>query len=163
LWICRKTVSVFAKPLLHDHFDSKMSEADEDSYKSKVASQSETKSHISYCVAAKSRITHMDTHQHHTISSTLTHIPLISFVYCKYHTPEWWQKFTSRLFLCMLLSRKSHFEGEQLVQKCFDLCRNNHSICPGAAWNRIDIFGAYDQSYTFAQPAHQTARWSFIV
>jgi len=73
LWICRKTVSAFAKPLLHDDFDSKMSEADEDSYKPKVASQSETKSHISYCVAAKSRITHMDTHQHHAISSSRTY------------------------------------------------------------------------------------------
>jgi len=39
--------------------------------------QSETKSHISYCVAAKSHSVHMGTHEHHPISS-LTHINLLS-------------------------------------------------------------------------------------
>jgi len=49
-----------------------------------VANQSETKSHISYCVTAKSHIIHMDTHEHNPISSSLTHIPLLSEFYCKY-------------------------------------------------------------------------------
>jgi len=43
-----------------------------------VANQSETKSHVFYCVTAKSRITQMDTHEHHLYSSSLTHIPLLS-------------------------------------------------------------------------------------
>jgi len=163
LWICRKTVSVFAKPLLHDHFDAKMSEADEDSYKPKVASQSETKSHIYYCVAAKSRIT-----RGHTSASPnlfLTHAHTIDQLRLLQisHTTMMTTKITSPLLLCMLLSRTSDFEGEQLVQKCFHLCTNKYSIYFGAAWNRLDTFGAYDQSYTFAQPAAQTARWSFIV
>jgi len=34
-----------------------------------VANQSETTNHISYCVTAKSHITHMDTHEHHPICS----------------------------------------------------------------------------------------------
>jgi len=37
-----------------------------------------TKSHILYCVTAKSRIIHFGTHEHHPISSSLTHIPLLS-------------------------------------------------------------------------------------
>jgi len=39
-----------------------------------VAKQSETKSYISYCATAKSHIIHMGTHEHKTISSSLTHI-----------------------------------------------------------------------------------------
>jgi len=35
-----------------------------------VANQSETKSHIFYCVTAKSHIIHMGTHEHHPISSS---------------------------------------------------------------------------------------------
>ena len=79
------------------------------------------------------------------------------------HTRVITTKFASRLFLCMLLSRTSDFEGEPLVQKCFVLCTNIYSIYFGAAWNRLDTFGAYDQSYTFGQPVAQKARWSFIV
>jgi len=52
-----------------------------------VANQSETKSHISYCVTAKSQIIHMGTHEHHPISSSLAHMPLLNWIYCKYHTP----------------------------------------------------------------------------
>jgi len=44
----------------------------------RVVNQSEIKSHISYCVTAKSHIKHMGTHEHHPISSSLTHIPLLS-------------------------------------------------------------------------------------
>jgi len=40
-----------------------------------MANQSETMRHISYCVTAKSHITHMGTHEHHPISFLLTHIP----------------------------------------------------------------------------------------
>ena len=36
------------------------------------------KSHIHYCVVATSHIIHMDTHEHHPISSSLAHIPLLS-------------------------------------------------------------------------------------
>jgi len=43
-----------------------------------VANQSETKSHISYCVTAKSHIIHMGAHEHHLISPSLTHVPLLS-------------------------------------------------------------------------------------
>ena len=54
-----------------------------------VANQSETKSHIFYCVTAKSHIIHMGTHEHHPIPSSLTHThrPLLSQIYCKCHTP----------------------------------------------------------------------------
>jgi len=53
----------------------------------------------------KSHIIHMDTHKHHHISSLLTHIPLLSQIYCKYHTPTWqWQNFTRHLLFCMLLT-----------------------------------------------------------
>jgi len=38
-----------------------------------VASQSKTKSHISYSVTATSHIRQMGTHEHNPISSTLTH------------------------------------------------------------------------------------------
>jgi len=47
-------------------------------YMEGVANQSETKSHIFYCVTAKSRIIHIGTHEHHTASSSLTHIPLLN-------------------------------------------------------------------------------------
>jgi len=43
-----------------------------------VVNQSETNSHISYCVTAKSHIIHMDTHEHHLISPSLSHTPLLS-------------------------------------------------------------------------------------
>jgi len=43
-----------------------------------VANQSETKGYISYCVTVKSHTIHMGTHEHHPISSSLTHIPMIS-------------------------------------------------------------------------------------
>jgi len=38
-----------------------------------VAKRSRTKSHISYCVTAKSHIIHTGTHKRQTISSSLTH------------------------------------------------------------------------------------------
>ena len=41
-----------------------------------VANQSEPKSHIFYCVTAKSHITHMGTHEHHLITSSHTHTDL---------------------------------------------------------------------------------------
>ena len=47
-------------------------------YMEGVANESETKSHISYCVTAKSRIIHMGTHEHHTASSSLTRIHLLN-------------------------------------------------------------------------------------
>jgi len=38
----------------------------------------------------------------------LTHIPLLSQIYCKYHTPAWQgQNFTSHLLLCILFSGTS--------------------------------------------------------
>jgi len=84
-----------------------------------MANQSETNSHISHCVTAKSHITHVGTHERHPISSSLKHVPLLSYIYCKYHTPTWQgQKFTSRLLLCMLFSGIS----------------NNYVR---AAWNRV--------------------------
>jgi len=43
-----------------------------------VANQSETKSRIYYCVTAKSYIIHMDTHEHHPISSSVKHVPFLS-------------------------------------------------------------------------------------
>ena len=43
-----------------------------------VANQSETNSHISYCVTAKSHIIHMGAHEHHLISPSLKHVPLLS-------------------------------------------------------------------------------------
>jgi len=51
------------------------------------ANQSETKSDISYCVTAKSHIIHIGTHEHHPISSSLTHIPhgndrTLQTIYC---------------------------------------------------------------------------------
>jgi len=50
-----------------------------------------------YCVTAKSHIMHMGTHEHHSSSSSLKHIPLLSYIYCRYHTPTWqWHNFTSR-------------------------------------------------------------------
>jgi len=45
-----------------------------------MADQSDTKSQISYCVTASSHIIHTGTHEHHSISSTLTHIPLLGRV-----------------------------------------------------------------------------------
>jgi len=40
-----------------------------------VDNQSETRSHVSYCVTAKSHIIHMGAHEdHNPISSSLTHI-----------------------------------------------------------------------------------------
>ena len=48
---------------------------------------------------------------------------------------------------------------------CSDCCKKFIIAGPGGllvfftAWKQ-DIFGAYGQSYTFAQPALQTARWS---
>jgi len=41
-----------------------------------VANQSE--SHISYCITANSHITHISTREHHPISSSFTHVPLLS-------------------------------------------------------------------------------------
>jgi len=38
-----------------------------------VANRSETKSHVSYCVTAKSHIIHKGTYEHNPISSSLTH------------------------------------------------------------------------------------------
>jgi len=68
-----------------------------------VAKQSETSSHISYCVTAKSHTIHVSTHEHHPISSSLKHVPLLSYIYCKYHTPRWQgQNFTSHLLSCTL-------------------------------------------------------------
>ena len=70
-----------------------------------VANQSETKSDIFYCVATKNHIIHMGAHEHHPISSSLTHMPLLSYIYCKYCTPAWqWQNFARRLLLCLLFS-----------------------------------------------------------
>jgi len=43
-----------------------------------VANQSETNSHISYCVTAKSHIIHMGAHDRHLISPSLKHVPLLS-------------------------------------------------------------------------------------
>jgi len=43
-----------------------------------VANQSETNSHISCCAAAKKRIIHMGTYVQNPISSSLTHILLLS-------------------------------------------------------------------------------------
>jgi len=43
-----------------------------------MANQSETKSHISYCVTAESHIMHMGTHEHHPIFSSITHTQLCS-------------------------------------------------------------------------------------
>jgi len=43
-----------------------------------VTNQSKTKSYISYCITAKNHIIHMGTHEHHHISSSPTHIPLLS-------------------------------------------------------------------------------------
>jgi len=40
-----------------------------------VDNQSEAKSHISYCVTAKSPTIHTGTHEHHPISSSLAHTP----------------------------------------------------------------------------------------
>ena len=72
-----------------------------------VANQSET-SHIAYYDTTKNHIMHVDTHEHHPISSSLTHIPLLSYIYCKYHTPIWQlQNCTSHLLLCMLFSGTS--------------------------------------------------------
>ena len=50
----------------------------EEESRPEVANQLETKSHISYCVTAKSHIIHIGTHEHRPISSSLTHIPLLS-------------------------------------------------------------------------------------
>ena len=50
-------------------------------------------------VTAKSHIIHIN----HPISSSLTHIPLLTQTYYKYHTPTWrWQNFTSHLLRCTL-------------------------------------------------------------
>jgi len=39
---------------------------------------------------------------------THTHVPLLSWIYCKYHTPtRKWRNFTCHLLLCMLLSGSS--------------------------------------------------------
>jgi len=43
-----------------------------------VANQLETKSHIPYCVTAKSRIIHIGTHEHHPASSPHSHTYLCS-------------------------------------------------------------------------------------
>jgi len=40
-----------------------------------MAIQSETKSHISHYVIAKSHIIHIGTHEYHPVSSSLTHKP----------------------------------------------------------------------------------------
>ena len=56
---------------------------------------------------AKSHIIHMmGTHERNPITSSLTHILLLSYIYCKYHTRQW-QNFTSHLFLCLLFSGTS--------------------------------------------------------
>jgi len=48
-----------------------------------VGNQSETKSHISYCVIAKSHIMHMmGTHERNPIASSLTHMLLFSWICC---------------------------------------------------------------------------------
>jgi len=46
--------------------------------KAGVANQSANKSHISYCVTATSHIIDMGTREHHPISSSLKHVPLLS-------------------------------------------------------------------------------------
>jgi len=43
-----------------------------------MANQSETNSHISYCVIAKSHIIHMGAHEHLLICPSLKHVPLLS-------------------------------------------------------------------------------------
>ena len=41
--------------------------------------------------------------------SSLKHIPLLSYIYCKYHTPTWHrQNFTSHFLACMLFSGTSN-------------------------------------------------------
>ena len=52
-----------------------------------VPNQFETKSHISYCVTAKSHIIHKGIQENYPISYLLTHIPLLTCIYCKCHTP----------------------------------------------------------------------------
>jgi len=53
-----------------------------------VGNQSETKSHISYCVIEKSHIIHkMGTHERNPIASSITHMLLFIWIYCEYHTP----------------------------------------------------------------------------
>jgi len=43
--------------------------------------QSKTKSHISYCVIAKSNIIHMGTHAHHPISSSHTYLSQLDLLW----------------------------------------------------------------------------------
>ena len=70
-----------------------------------VANQSETKSHISYCVTANSHSIPMSAHEHYPISSSLTHISLLSQIYFTYRTPKWQlQDLVSHLLLCTLFS-----------------------------------------------------------
>jgi len=80
------------------------------SYIPGVANQSrDQEPHFLYHVAAKRHIIHMSTHEHHLVPCSLIHIPLLSKIYCKYHTPPtWqWQNSASHLLLCMLLSGTS--------------------------------------------------------
>jgi len=55
----------------------------------------------------KDHITHVGTHAHHPISSSLKHVPLLSYIYCNNHTPTWQGQNLSDLLLCMLFSRTS--------------------------------------------------------
>jgi len=45
-----------------------------------MANQSETNNHIPDCVTAKSHIIHVGTYEHHSISSSLKHVPLRSYI-----------------------------------------------------------------------------------
>jgi len=67
LFACSMLAHVYVPALFANIFDQFV-----------VVNQSKTNSHISYCVTAKSHIIHMDTHEHHLISPSLTHVPLLS-------------------------------------------------------------------------------------
>ena len=71
-----------------------------------VANQSETNGHISYCVTAKSHIIHVGTHEHHPISSSRKHVPLLSYIYCNI-THQHDKARIYKPFICMLFSRTS--------------------------------------------------------
>jgi len=73
------------------------------------------KPHFLLCYRKEPHHTHtVATHEHHPISSSLTHIPLLSYIYIKYRTP------TER-------NAKSHpdFECEQLVRNFANYTRIN--------------------------------------
>jgi len=81
-----------------------------------VANQSETNSHISYCVTAKSHIVHVGTREHHPISFARACMCL--------------RKSPSTQYVC-----KSHldFQDEKLVKKICDLYTNKYGIYVTAA------------------------------